>query len=195
MKNIAICIVILTFGVGFAIAEEPADDPNAWKTSVELGIGLNQATYSDNWTGGEVGSIIWAANLHGTAEKKLSDSWKSENDLKLAFGQTHSQVKETKDWLAPEKSTDKIRFDALLKYTPELWVDPYVAFVFQSQFFDNVSMPGEKHYLNPIELTESIGGSRTIFENDEGKLATRVGFGLRQNFYKIYDLDCDHTAV
>ena len=127
MKNIAIYIVILTFGVGFAVAEEPADDPDAWKTSVELGIGLNQATYSDNWTGGEVGSIIWAANLHGTAEKKLSDKWKSENDLKLAFGQTHSQVKtvdamagtESKDWQSPLKSTDKIRFDALLKYTPE----------------------------------------------------------------------------
>ena len=99
----------------------------------------------------------------------------------------HNQVKETKKWQSPEKSADKIRFDALMKYTPEWYLDPYIAFIFQSQFYDKASIPGEKYYVHPIELTESIGGSRTIYENESGKATTRIGFGLRQKFFKVYD--------
>ncbi len=151
----------------------------AWRTSLEVGLGLTQAAYSDNWTGGEVGSITWVATLHATAEKPLSDRFKWENELKLAYGQTHSQDEQTKDWAPPVKSTDKIRFDSILKLTLDLFADPYVAGVFQSQFYDP-SVYTVKRYINPVELIESAGLSRTLVENESSKLVTRLGLGLRQ---------------
>ena len=179
MKKIVFLALFTALASGYAFAQNPPEDPNAWKTTVEAGLGLNQSSYSDNWAGGEVGSIIWAANLHATAQKQLSSKYRTENDLKLAFGQTHNQNQETKDWASPVKSSDKIRFDTILKMTLQTYVDPYVAGVFQSQFYD-ASVPEVKRYINPIELTESIGASRTIFDKSSGKLTTRLGFGLRQ---------------
>jgi len=183
MKKITIWLVVFVLGAGYTDAEEPADDPNAWETHVEAGLGLTQAAYSDNWTGGEVGSLIWAANLHATAQKQLSPIFRHENDLKLAFGQTHNQNQETKDWASPVKSTDKIRFDAILKLTLDSWVDPYIAGVFESQFYD-ASVPTVKRYVNPIDLTESVGMSRTLFDRSSGRATTRLGFGLRQKITK-----------
>lgn len=179
MKNFALWLILLIVGMSPVFAQEPEADPNAWKTHVEAGLGLTQSAYSDNWTGGEVGSVIWAANLHATAEKQLSPRFRTENDLKLAFGQTHSQSQETKEWASPVKSSDKIRFDSILKLTLNTWVDPYVAGVFQSQFYD-ASVPSVKRYVNPIGLTESAGASRTIFDKPAGKLMTRLGFGMRE---------------
>jgi len=181
MKKTATWLVIFAMSAGCAYAQEQTEEENpyVWKTHVETGLALTQSAYSDNWTGGEVGSIIWAANLHGTAVKQLSSKFRNENDLKLAFGQTHSQNQETKVWSKPQKSTDKIRFDTILKLTLQAWVDPYVAGVFESQFYD-ASVPEVKRYINPMTLTESVGASRTLFDRENGKATTRLGFGLRQ---------------
>lgn len=184
MKSLSCALTICFLGSICARAQKPAEDPNAWKTHVEASLGLTQSAYSDNWTGGEVGSVIWAANLHATAEKQLSVKMRNENDLKLAFGQTHSQSQETKKWASPVKSTDKIRFDTILKFTLDVWVDPYVAGVFESQFYD-ASFPAVKQYVNPIDLTESAGVSKTLFDRPDGKAATRLGFGLRQRINRI----------
>lgn len=191
MKSAAVLIVTLLLIVGNTWAQEEAKDPNAWDTSVEASLGLTQAAYSDNWTGGEVGSIVWTANLHATAQKQLSQILRSENDLKLAFGQTHNQDQETKKWVSPVKSTDKIRFDTVLKFTLDLWVDPYAAGIFESQFYD-ASLPYDKRYINPIDLTESAGVSKVLHESPESKLATRFGFGLRQ---KIMQEGLDSAGV
>jgi len=72
MKKIVFLALFTALASGYAFAQNPPEDPNAWKTTVEAGLGLNQSSYSDNWAGGEVGSIIWAANLHATAQKQLS---------------------------------------------------------------------------------------------------------------------------
>jgi hypothetical protein len=193
MRRIIVTFLLLFVTVGFSFAQEVESDPALWKTTLEASLGLTQAAYSDNWQGGEVGSIIWAANLHGTAEKQLSSLFKWENDLKLAFGQTHNQDKETKDWAAPEKSTDKIRFDSILKFTFQSWVDPYVAGIFESQFYD-ASNPDKKFYINPMELTESAGASKTFYDDETGKAATRIGFGFRQKIARYYDSVNDETT-
>ncbi len=194
MKRILIASIILVSVTLPVFAQKAENDPRAWKTTLEASLGLTQAAYSDNWQGGEVGSIIWAANLHGTAEKQLSSLFKWENDLKLAFGQTHNQDKETKKWAAPEKSTDKIRFDSILKFTLESWVDPYIAGIFESQFYD-ASNPDKRLYLNPIDLTESAGASKTFYDNEAGKASTRIGFGFRQKIAKYYDSASDETTT
>ncbi len=184
-------LLAVTLCAGLSIAQ--GGDSNGWETSLGASLGMTQATYSENWTGGEIGSIIWAANLHATAQKQLSDKFRSENELKLEFGQTHNQNQDTKEWASPMKSTDKIRLDAILKYTPGGWLDPYVAGIFQSQFY-NATYPEKKFYVDPIELTESVGASRTLYEDDLGKATTRLGFGLRQNLWKVYDAVNDETT-
>lgn len=191
MRRNALVFLIAATSTLRVFAQEEAKDPNAWDTSVEASFGITQAAYSDNWTGGEVGSIVWTANLHATAQKQLTQILRSENDLKLAFGQTHSQDQETQKWASPVKSADKIRFDTVLKFTLDAWVDPYAAGIFESQFYD-ASLPYDKRYVNPINLTESAGVSRVLQESPASKLATRLGVGLRQ---KIMQEGLDPAGV
>jgi len=181
MKKL-ICLLVIS---GLAASAACAADSTAtgWKTLLEAGLAATQASYSDNWTGGEVGSLVWAANLHGAAEKQLNPKMRTENDLKLQFGQTHSQSQTTKNWAAPVKSSDKIRFDTILKFTLQIWVDPYVAGTFESQFLD-ASDNLKQRYVNPIDLTESAGISRMLFDRASGKATTRTGLGLRQRIQK-----------
>ncbi|HEX7342993.1 MAG TPA: DUF3078 domain-containing protein [bacterium] len=187
MKKIDFVLILTSICVTGAVrAADSTAAPGAWKKLLEAGLAVTQASYSDNWTGGEVGSLIWAANLHGAAEKQLNPKMRTENDLKLQFGQTHSQSQETKNWASPVKSSDKIRFDTILKFTLQLWVDPYVAGTFESQFLD-ASDTLKNRYVNPIDLTESAGIARTLYETPSGKATTRLGLGLRQKIRTYTD--------
>jgi len=168
-------------------ADSATMQSNRWKLQFETGIGLTQSSYSDNWQGGEAGLIIWMANFLGNAEKQLTPIWFSTNQLKLEFGQTHSQDKDTKIWSSPQKSADKIRLDGLLRLTKGWMVDPYCAGTFESQFLDAKSALHHR-YVNPIDLTEAAGIARTIFKVENVRvLTTRLGFGFRQHFSKIDD--------
>jgi Protein of unknown function (DUF3078) len=157
---------------------------SAWKAQMETSLGLTQAAYSDTWTGGEAGSIIWASDFHGKADKQLSPSWFWGNELKLAFGQTHSQNKETKHWAIPQKSSDKIRFDAILRLTRGWVVDPYAAVTIESQFLDASGM--KKRYVNPIDLTETAGIARVLMNvPDVRVLSVRLGAGFREHLIRM----------
>ncbi len=186
MKKIGFVLILISICMTATVRAADSTAVGAWKTLLEAGLAVTQASYSDNWTGGEVGSLIWAANLHGAAEKQFNPKMRTENDLKLQFGQTHSQSQETKNWASPVKSSDKIRFDSILKFTLQLWVDPYVAGTFESQFYD-ASYPPIKRYINPIGLTESAGISRTLYNLESGKATTRLGLGLRQMLTRVVD--------
>ncbi len=163
---------------GTARAEEnPAG--NKWKVQIETGLGIAQAAYSDNWTGGEAGSIIWASVFRGKADKQLSAIWFWGNELKLAFGQTHSQDKESKEWAEPQKSTDKVRYDGIVRLTHGWAVDPYGAGTVETQFLDAST---DRHlYFNPVDLTETAGVARDLIKvPDKRVLTTRFGAGFRQ---------------
>jgi hypothetical protein len=183
--------LLFGFGVGSVLAEQP--DPGPWKIGIETGIGMTQASYSDNWTGGEAGSIIWVSDFHGTAQRQYSHAWFHGNELKLEFGQSHTQDKESKKWSKPEKSADKIRFDSILRYTRGWFVDPYVAGTFESQFLD--ASGREKRYVNPIDLTETAGIARVLMNVPDVRVVTsRVGAGFRQHIVKMDDpVDPDKT--
>lgn len=176
--------LLLGLAVGSVLGAQP--DPGPWKIGIETGIGMTQASYSDNWTGGEAGSIIWVSDFHGMAQRQYSPAWFHGNELKLAFGQTHTQDKETKQWSKPEKSADKIRFDSILRYTRGWFVDPYAAGTFESQFLD--ASGTEKRYLNPIDLTETAGIARVLMNVPDVRVVTsRVGAGFRQHIVKMDD--------
>ncbi len=185
---------MIVFACGSLTAARAAD-ASLWHTLLEANFSLAQSAYSDNWAGGDVGSLTWAANIHGVANKQIHPKIRVENELKLAFGQTHSQSQETKLWASPIKSTDRIRFDTVWKLTLGAWVDPYAAGTFESQFLD-ASIPQVKRYLNPIDLTESAGIARTLYENASGKAATRLGFGLRQRINKdVLSITPEETEI
>ncbi|MCB9357669.1 MAG: DUF3078 domain-containing protein [Calditrichaeota bacterium] len=181
--SVLVGLVVLTGAT--ARADQP--EPTPWKVDVSTGIVTTQSSYSDNWTGGEAGSINWVAFYNSTTKRQLNPNWYTQFDWKLSFGQTHIQQKETKDWQSPTKSEDKIRYDAILKLTKGWFADPYAAFTFESQFLD-ASSPFTSRYINPIELTESSGLARTLVNvPDKTMLTTRLGLGLRQRIVRFDD--------
>jgi hypothetical protein len=172
-------ILLLAFCHAPAMA---ADSTSArpWKVQIESSLGVTQAAYSDNWTGGEAGSIVWVSDFRGVANKPLSPSVFWGNELRLSFGQTHGQDKDTKQWAVPQKSSDKIRYDGILRITRGWAVDPYAAGIFESQFLD--ASARTKRYLNPMDLTEAAGVARDIIHvPDRNVLTTRLGAGFRQH--------------
>jgi hypothetical protein len=167
----------MIFSLPFLLSKtSPAE---SWKKQMDLNLTLTQNSYSDNWTGGEAGNVSWVANANSGFEKKHSEKLTSKTTIKFAFGQTHTQDKETKDWAKPEKSTDLIDIETLARFTLQTWVDPYLALRFESQFLDN-SYPRIKRYVNPKKITESIGVSRQFYKTEKNEILFRLGLALRQ---------------
>jgi hypothetical protein len=181
MRRFAMKKYVFYFGMAlvfwFGFPGSSFADP--WKKSVDLGLTLTQSSYSDSWTGGEVGNISWVALANSVFEKKLSEILSSKTTAKFSFGQTHSQNQETKKWAKPTKSTDLVDIEALNRFTLKAWVDPYLAFRFESQFLD-ASVPQVKRYFTSKKLTESAGISKLFYKTENNEILSRLGFGLRQ---------------
>jgi len=166
-----------------------------WQKFMDLNLSLTQNSYTDNWTGGEAGNVTWVANGNSVFQKQLSEKLNSKTTVKLAFGQTHSQNEQTKDWSKPQKSTDLIDIESLARFTLKLWVDPYLALRFESQFLD-ASVLQIPRYLNPKKLTESGGISRQFYKTEKDEILSRLGFALRQIITEeITDTTAERTEV
>jgi hypothetical protein len=176
MKNLFYVFLILLFCCPISYANE-------WEKALDLNLTLTQNSYSDNWVGGEAGSVSWMTNSNLKAAKQLCSKFNWSNSLKLAFGQTHQQEQETKNWKKPFKSTDLIDGESVGRFTLDAFVDPYMAFRVISQFMD-ASVPEVKRYLNPLTLSESGGISKLLYKSEETEFLSRFGFGLRQKFNK-----------
>lgn len=154
-----------------------------WKLKGDFSLNLTQMAYSNNWAGTELGSVTWVAGSNMSAEKALSPLLYSMNSLKLAFGQTHQQKVDSalkKYWAKPEKSTDKIDAESLLKMTMQTWVNPFVGLRLESQMLD-LSDPTLTRLVNPMKFTESAGVTRNLIERENELLSTRLGAAFRQN--------------
>jgi hypothetical protein len=172
-----VLIGVMIFSLPFLLHKTSPADP--WKKQLDLNLTLTQNSYSDSWTGGEVGNLSWVANANSGFEKKHSEKLTSKTTSKFSFGQTHAQDKETKDWSKPDKSTDLIDIETLVRFTLRAWVDPYLALRFESQFLDN-SYPELKRYINPKKITESAGISRQFYKTEKNEILSRLGLALRQ---------------
>lgn len=186
-RKLAKALVVLGVILGTAVVAPAKDElkpEDGWKKAADLALSLNQSSYSDSWTGGESGSITWTFTGDVAAERAFNTKTNWRNNLKLSFGQTHSQTKneeeQTLNWLAPEKSSDRIFFESLLRFTLGAYVDPYVAGTFESQFFD-ASVAKKNRYINPMTFTESAGVSRTLIKEAAGELISRAGLSLREH--------------
>ena len=150
-----------------------------WKLEADANLTLNQNAYSDNWVGGEAGSISWAFNSNWLAERQLNPTLHSKSTLKLLFGQTHTQDVETKDWAKPVKSTDLIDFESVMRFTLGAFVDPYAGVRIETQFLDQ-SDPEIDRYVNPVKFTESVGIAKVLIKEENREWSARLGAGLRQ---------------
>jgi hypothetical protein len=176
MKRYLFCFWMV-FAFWWAFPNSSSADP--WKKSVDLGLTVTQNSYSDSWTGGEAGNVNWVALANSVFEKQFSETVNSKTTGKFSFGQTHSQNQQTKKWAKPTKSTDLLDIETLTRFTLKRWVDPYLAFRFESQFLD-ASVPEVKRYINPKKLTESGGVSRTFHKTEKDEILSRLGLALRQ---------------
>ena len=92
-----------------------AADSLSWQPAADVMFTLTQNTYSDNWSGGDVGSLTWVGIANLGLDKQFAACWQWRNTLKLSYGQSHNQDGDTKDWKKPFKSTDLIDFESLLR--------------------------------------------------------------------------------
>jgi hypothetical protein len=174
MRNAGLLIALLALAAGTAAAA-------GWEKSVNLALTLNQASYSDSWTGGESGSVTWAFTSDMAAARQLSPILNWKNTAKLSFGQTHTQVE--KRWQSPKKSSDRISCESLLRFTLQRFVDPFAAVTFESQFYDG-TVPQVRRYVNPMLLSEAAGVGRMFAKNERTECFSRLGFAVRQNIHR-----------
>lgn len=173
-KMSLVCCLLLLMGSAAA-----AQDSLGWQPAVDLMFTLTQNVYSDNWSGGDLGSVTWAGTGNFGLQRQFAAPWHWRNQLKLAYGQTHNQDGETKDWFHPFKSSDLIDFESLLRWQKWTAAQPYVALRVITQFED-ARIETAKLHLNPLNLTESVGAARQLYQHEDDEFLARLGFGLRQ---------------
>ncbi|MCP4547367.1 MAG: DUF3078 domain-containing protein [bacterium] len=183
-KSLLLLLVLLTTLTVVVGADEAAEkEIGRWYPSLTAGLNLTQSAYSDNWAGGDKGSIVWTALIDATLERQLNGKVNWSNALKLSFGQTHNQrsVAGERNWDAPEKSTDLIDLTSLCRFTLGYAVDPYISARLESQFLDANDPAGRTINLNPLQLSEAIGIARKFIAEENRELLGRCGASIRQN--------------
>ena len=166
-----------------AVADEPLA-PGASRHAAELSVNMLQSSYSRNWNGGDKGSLNWSVGFDGRHERQASARFNWQNRLQLAYGQNHQQARDAAGglhWLAPDKSTDRIEFESLGRFTSASGWDPFVALGFSSLFRDLSDAAGRDQNLNPLTFRESAGLSRQLVAKDKQSLLVRLGLALSQS--------------
>jgi len=164
-------------------------EPGPWDFGAILGLNLSQSAFSDNWAGGDEGSVNWVLKADLRAERQFNPTLNWKNDLQLAYGQTAKQQTSgtgEKNWDTPDKTTDLIQFESLARFTLHRWADPYLGFRLDSQFLDGSDPAGRELMFHPIRLKESGGVARVFEKTETTELISRVGFGFRQNIGRAF---------
>jgi hypothetical protein len=150
-----------------------------WNKSIDANLTMTQNAYSDNWSGGEVGSISWVFNSNSLFERQLNPKLNTRNTLKLFFGQTHSQNEDTKHWARPFKSTDRIDLETVFRFTLGGFFDPFASARIESEFLDQRDRANER-FINPVLFTESFGVAKVLAKSGKREWTARLGGAFRQ---------------
>ncbi|MCD0487254.1 DUF3078 domain-containing protein [Pedobacter sp. MC2016-14] len=155
---------------------------NYWKTKTSVGLNVNQAAFSDNWSGGGVNSLALAGLINHKAEySKENYSYISEVILNYGKVKNKNQLQ--------KKTVDRIFWDnkAAIQLSKNWYFFGSVSF--ESQFDNGYSYYRDANgdeqsrlistFMSPGYLTESLG-----FEYKPSKyFSTRIGTGTaRQTF-------------
>ncbi|NNE10074.1 MAG: DUF3078 domain-containing protein [Gemmatimonadetes bacterium] len=194
----AVALAALVALPGQAFSEDEKKDKKRvlelgkYYPSLESGVNLSQSAYSDNWAGGDKGSIVWTWLLNGTLENQLNKGLNWNNNLKLAFGQTHQQDA-ARNWGKPDKSTDLIDYETIFRFTRGWLVDPFVSGRFESQFIDDSDALGRSLNFNPLKFKETGGVARQFIDEEDRSLLSRLGFTFRQSVRDQFSDSVDTT--
>lgn len=174
MKRFVLVAALLLSAPSAALQADP------WKKSIDANLTMTQNAYSENWSGGELGSLSWVFSSNSMFERQLNPKLNTRSTLKLQFGQTHSQNEETQNWDKPFKSTDRIDLESVFRLTLGRFVDPFASVRIESQFLDQRDRANER-YVNPVVFTESFGVAKVFVKSGKREWSARVGGALRQN--------------
>ncbi len=166
----------------YSATDSNANQPTGWEFDITAGLNASATYYNDHWQGGELSTVTWVSRVQGTAERQFTRQLDWRNTLEIAFGQTILQKEGPGPepvWSPPQKSTDLIDYESLLRFTLQTWIDPYLGLRIISGFLDTRD-PANERYFNPVEMTESAGGSRSILKQDRIALTARAGVAVRQ---------------
>jgi len=180
-------------GVAPAVPEKKDEkrvlEVGRWYPTLEGGLNLTQSSYSDNWKGGEKGSVSWTAFLNGSAERQVSPGLNWLNTMKLLYGQTRQQELGTdgeRHWGSSEKSADQVDLEAMFRLTKGWAVDPYLSLRWES-FFQDVTDPfGRELWFNPMTFKESAGIARKFVDHEDHQFLARLGLTVRQNHRRFF---------
>lgn len=181
--RLALAMVLVICGV-LPVAAQDAAAPTGWQKEIKVGLNLLQSSYSQNWNGGEKGSVVWNGNLDARFERQFSETANWRNTLKLAYGQTHQQERNDAGelfWQKPDKTDDIIDLESFFRWTMSSGWDPYAAVRFTSLFEDLTDAEGRALNFNPMTFKESVGISRKFIDTENRKLLTRLGVSFIQN--------------
>jgi hypothetical protein len=169
MKLLYSVLLLLITGAGPLLAQVPVPelrdstltpkDTVYWKKTTEIGLNLNQGSFSSNWTGGGVSSIA-VGSFFNMRREYLRNRTNFVSDLQLAYG-----VVKNRDERA-RKSLDRIFYD--VKYGRKLGAESkwylFANVNFLSQFadgydfaFDAENPPRISTFFTPAFLTEAVG--------------------------------------
>ncbi len=178
----AVCILVLFLSAG------AADNLRAWELSLEANALVSSNVYV-NWVGSEASAVTWTSQLTANAGKNLSEIVRTENGLKLSFGETYLEQEDGEGWMAPKKAVDLIDAQSTLKFTFGKLIDPYIAVRIISQFWDRGVDDGYDLYINPVEFTESFGGAVDMIKEERITWNTRVGGAFQEILNRRFDED------
>ena len=193
--SLVLALALVAAAPGYA---QDATEPGPWKYNAIVGLNLAQSAFSNNWAGGDRGSLAWVTNADLGAERQFNPKFHWDNTLILRYGETADQVQDPDNadknkWDRPKKSTDQIQLDSMGRFTLGSFVDPYLALRGESQFVDE-SDPRGSLTLHPTTLSESGGVARAFVKEDDRQVVSRLGLALRQTFARTFkDLSGDET--
>jgi hypothetical protein len=133
MKKIIVGIAI---AVAFNVANAQIKDTTYWSRSLQAGININQAAFSDTWKTGQGGlnNIALSAFVFGKSEYVKNRS-KVVNDLQLQYGRVLAEgVQDYKGENTWRKNVDRIFFDNVYTYALTNTLGAFASVNFQSQF-------------------------------------------------------------
>lgn len=151
-----------------------------WRKWITMGINLNQAAFSRNWSGGGVNSLALGGNFdYKTEYNKAPFDYTSE--LLLLYGKSHNEGH------IPRKTNDRIFFDnKIATQLSKTWYF-FGSLSFESQFDEGFQYDDSgvippmliSRFMSPGYITESLG-----FEFKPNKVFDlRIGTGTaRQTF-------------
>jgi hypothetical protein len=198
ITGVLACALALTLALPVLAQEEEGPPLGVWQREVKIGLNILQSAYSENWNGGDKGSVVWTGNLDARFENQFDEGHNWRNTLKLAYGQTHNQERDAEGnlfWKRPDKTDDIIDFESLFRWTPASGWDPYVSVGFKSMFEDLNDPAGRSIWFNPKTLKGSAGMSRKFIDKEKQQFSARLGLAgiFNQRSFFTADAPSDET--